>query len=253
MQVSETTDHGTRPLATREDWLLRNRLYSDPDCRTLDEHGNLTASWQQELCRQLINLVENRRWNAIPMEKDGRHGLWNQFEERICVPPVYDAIGEPPELELCDTAFSNPVPVCQKGLWGLVSPDGLNSILLPFEYQEIEYLEDDVIKVRQYGKYGLIFLPRTDFNQEPEFPCIADDIYYDDCIDRLVFRIGDKLGLVGATDALFDGFRLFDDEQESIVAIKEGRSGFLTMAGEFYPMDSIFLPVAHERLHRIIT
>lgn len=249
MQVPETTDNETRPLATRDEWLLRNRLYSDPNCRTVDEHGELMADWQQELCRELIHLEESRRWSATPMEKDGRHGLWNQFEEKVCVPPVYDAVGEVPELEPGEVAFNKPVPVCQKGLWGLVSPDGSNNILLPFEYQEVKYMEDNIIKVKQYGKYGLLFLPLADKNPEPGFPCIADDIYYDDCIDRLVYRIQQRLGLVGVTEALFEGFRLFDDANESIVASVEGRSGFITLTGDFYFMDSTLLPVDSKRLH----
>jgi len=239
-----------RPLASKEEWQLRNKLSSDPNCQMEDEYGNPGEPWQRALCNKLLQLEASRKWSPTPMEKDGRHGLWNQFEEKICVPPIYDAIGEFPELETYETEFINPVPACNNGRWGLVSPDGLNRTLLPFEYQEIEYFSrDNVIRLKQHGRYGLVFLPSEDIILRPGFPCIADDIYYDDLIDRFVFRIGKKLGLVGVTDALFDGFRLFDDERESIVAIQDGRSGFLTLTGDFFAMDSTFLPGDTRRLH----
>lgn len=237
-----------RPLATHEDWLLRTSLEDDPNCCMEDERGNISAPWQQHLCHQLWDLWNNRCWRPAPFSEDGKAGLWNQLDGKVCVPALYDAIGDIPELGHFEKTFSSPVPVCLNGVWGLVSPDGKNTTVLPFEYDEITYLGENAIRLRQYGKYGLAFLP-LDGDCSPGFPCIADSIRYDDTIDRFVFEKDGRLGLVGVTDALFESFRLFDDEEESLVAVKDGRSGFLTLEGEFHPMDSVFLPVNGKRLH----
>lgn len=238
-----------RPIATREDWLLRNTLLQSPDCCMMDEKGRPMAPWQQNLSRQLCNLYDSRRWCPLPYEKDGRQGLWNQFDDRVCIPPIYDAVGEIPGLGMSETNFSDPVPVRKGVLWGLVSSDGRNRTLLPIEFQEVRYLDGSHILVKQFGRYGLLFLPIEAYTADPDFPCIAESISYDETIDRFVFIKGGRLGLIGITEAVFDGFALFDDDEESIVAIKDGRKGFLTLEGEFFAMDSVFLPVNARRLH----
>lgn len=238
-----------RTYASREDWLLRNALYNNPDCRMMDERGRPAAPWQQNLSRQLQQLEESRRWCAVPFETGGKKGLRDPISDKVLVPALYGAIGDMPELSPGDTAFTDPVPVRKGRMWGMVSPDGKNRIVLPFQFQEISYLDNGLsqILVRQYGKYGLISfhadLPVL------SFPCIADSIRFDEDIDRLVFRKDGRLGLVWVTDALFDRFRLFDDETESIVAVRDGRSGFLTLDGEFFEMESVFLPTDPRRLH----
>lgn len=237
------------PYASREDWLLRNTLYNNPDCCMMDERGRPAAPWQQNLSRQLQQLEESRRWCAVPFERGGKTGLWDPIGDKVMVPALYEAVGDTPELPLGDTAFTDPVPVRKGRMWGMVSSDGKNRTILPFEYQEISYLDNafNQILVRQYGKYGLISL----YADLPglSFPCIADSIRFDEDIDRLVFRKDGRLGLVWVTEALFDGFRLFDDETESIVAVRDGRSGFLTLDGEFFEMGSVFLPTDPRRLH----
>lgn len=239
----------TLPYATREDWALLRKLFRDPDCCMVDIHGNTAAPWQQNLCRQLMKLKDSRKWSAMPLTENGKFGLWNQFENSICVPPLYDDIEDMPEADCySEYAITDPVPVCKEGRWGMVSPDGKNTIIIPFEYQEIAYMKASwkAVKVKQYGKYGLIYAPieKTD----PMFPCIADDIFFDETICRFVYVKNGKLGLIGVTDALFDSFRLFDDEEGSIVAVKNGQSGFLNLEGVFFAMDAICLPVADKRI-----
>lgn len=245
----------TLPYATHEDWLLLKKLNSDPNCCMVDIHGNAAAPWQQDLCRQAMKLRDSRKWSAIPLTENGKYGLWNQFDNRICVPPLYDAIGNMPEADFySEHAISDPVPVSKGGRWGMVSPDGKNTIILPFEYQEIAYIiiYEKAVKVKRYGKYGLIYAPIE--KEDPMFPCIADDIYFDETICRFVYLKNGKLGLIGVTEALFDSFRLFDDEEQSIVAVKDGQSGFLNLEGVFFAMDAICLPVADKRIkiHRFV-
>lgn len=239
-----------KPYATHEDWQLLKKLYTDPNCYMEDIHGNIAAPWQQDLCRQMLKLKESRKWKAIPFEINGKYGLWNQFDNILCVPPIYDSIGDIPEIDIYDSehTISNPIPVSKDGKWGMVSSDGKNTTVLPFEYQEITYIGNPkiAIKLKQYEKCGLIYLPLEE--REPMFPCIADDILYNDTIRRFVYAKKDKLGLVGVTEAIFDSFRLFDDRNESIVAVKDGQEGFLNLGGEFIAMDSVFLPPEDKRI-----
>lgn len=237
-----------KPIATKEDWELRNKLAHDPNCIMEDEYGELAAPWQQALCRQLENLVNSCRWVPDSLIENGKKGLFDQFTNRILVPPEYDEIEDLPELGVFDMAFDQPIPVRRGNLWGVISSDGKNKIILPFEYQEIKYVEYDCLRVKEFGKYGLIYIPCLN-NRTLDFPSIADWIEFDSAIGLFLFWRNEKCGIIGITDSIFDSFYLFDDEEESIVAVKEGKNGFLTKEGKFYAMDSVFLPCNDKRLH----
>ena len=246
-----------KPLATPKDWQLRKQWELECIDKCFDENGNKTGAGSEE-CQRLEEMIDRLRWMPmVPFQKDGKMGVWDTINDRLIVPAEYDEFEALPQYDkddfvdtdiICSIASSTPILARKGKHWGAISSDGENVILLPFEYQEIKYVESDCLRVKEFNKYGLIYIPFIK-QRRLDFPSIADKIEYDNTVDCFIYYRKGKLGILGVTEAVYDGFSLFDDAEESIVAIKEGKSGFLSKSAEFFQMDSTFLPGNEKRLH----
>ena len=128
-----------KKIATKEEWMLRCQLEHNALCIMMDEHGCLSESWQQELSKGLENLIASRRWSPMLIEKDGKYGLWNQFEEKLSIPVKFDEIGDVPEISDSTDTYDYAIPVRLGEKWGAVMPYSDDKTIIPFDYDEISY------------------------------------------------------------------------------------------------------------------
>lgn len=163
------------PNATMQDWILRKQYEDNPDCLTMDIHGNPAQLWQQVLCREYCDLVESRTWLPEIFCEKNKMGLWNPFEERMMVPALYEEIIDLPELSARGGNDCLEIIVRKGEKWGVVLSDGLNSILLPFVYDRITYFDFGYYQIELGGKLGLW----SQFDGL-RLACIADRIWYDE-------------------------------------------------------------------------
>ncbi|MBE6331528.1 MAG: hypothetical protein E7070_04415 [Bacteroidales bacterium] len=219
-----------KKLATRKDWIRRNQLLSNPDVMMEDPYGNPAESWQLALARQLNDLRDFHVWKPMVVRgENGNFGVWDQFRERELLPCAYDDIGELPEMRSFDDNFSAPIPVKQGTRWGVVSSDGLNNVLLPFDYDAITTIEVGFLLLQAH-LWGL-YRPSNGIL----FPCVANEIWLDETLAIIIYRKNHKLGVVYPyTDAVFDSIRQGETDRE-ICFSKDGVDGYLTKKGNFIP------------------
>ena len=132
------------------------------------------------LCEQL----EESLWESIRMMqsehgydprwirwKDGKAGL-NGFDDNDVLPCEFDEILITFDGE---ERMEHPIPVRMNGKCGLVNPDGIGTVVCPFQYDLLfrEPYADQVKYIAiEDGKYGIV-----DTNGKEIIPCVMDVIF----------------------------------------------------------------------------
>lgn len=226
--------------ATKEDWLLKCQLLKDPETMMEDEYGNQAEPWQQAKARLLNDLIDTLDWRPIVLcDGNGKYGVWNQFEECLLLPCIYDEIGELPEPHPYDKRYMEPIPVKKNGKWGLVEPDGTNSNVVPFEYDSIRIYSAGFL-LEKNNLYGLYYHP-SGLEQCQVMDCIADEIWFNEDWFVELYRRNNKIGIIEPfTDAIFDSIDIEKEEVNArYLVTMNGIKGYLSKSGDFIPTDEI--------------
>lgn len=170
--------------ATLSDWLLRKQYEADPDCITMDLHGNPALPWQQERCKEYLRLVESRSWLPEVIHDAGRVGLWNQFENKLMVPAKFEEFLDIPEL--CTYGGNDCLEIItRRGTkWGSVCSDGKGTVLCPFLFDRVSHFEYGYLLVEKDGLYSL-------WSREEGFviPIKAKRIWFDEEKSEILYTL----------------------------------------------------------------
>jgi len=192
------------------------------------------------------DICDSYDWMDYVVAENGFEKLVN-IKDEVLVPPRYEHIG-------CCCGKVNlptfPVSAMCDGKYGLVLPDGKGTVVLNFEYDEIERY-DNFFVVLKSGKKGV-----ADSNGRLLVPCIMDEVvfhplyfnrenvehcWYDDCMFEL--RCGDMVGVLTVdgqyvkpsyNEILFSEILEAD---EVLGAVLNGCDGCVSMDGRLVPDD----------------
>lgn len=173
--------------ATLSDWLLRQQYESDPDCFTMDLHGNPGLPWQQERAREYLSLLESRSWCPEVIYEAGRVGLWNQFENKLMVPARYEEFYQLPELSTHGGNDCLEIIARRGNRWGSVCSDGKDTMLCPFVFDRVTSFELGYLLVEKNGKVGLWSRLEGDFI----VPVLYKRIWYDEDTCTIQYQLKD--------------------------------------------------------------
>lgn len=162
--------------ATLSDWLLRQQYESDPDCFTMDLHGNPGLLWQQERAREYVQFLESRTWYPEVIREAGQVGLWNQFENKLMVPARYSEFYMLPELSTHGGNDGLEIIARRGNRWGSVCSDGKDTMLCPFVFDRVTPFEFGYLLVERNGKVGLWSRQEGDFI----VPVVYKRIWFDE-------------------------------------------------------------------------
>lgn len=213
-----------RQYATFEDWHLVEMLWCHPDFWTIDEHGNPTNPYKQELYRRLKSFVDSLNWEPMIIEEGGKVGLFNQFANSVMLPAIYDSFSElPSQSPEVDIVNCNIIAQLD-GEWGVVSSDGENRTIIPFIYDKISRYEYDGMFILDLGgKLGI-----STSEGKVLLDCSADKIWYDEDLGIDLYSIDTKIGLIRPkTDAIFDSVKRCVG-QNYVIASKKGQDFYIS-------------------------
>jgi len=195
--------------------------------------GYKAMSLAEDLWESIRAMLRNhgydKKWF---IHKDGKVGLRQVWGINPAIPPLYDEI-----LITYDgyENMRNPIPVRLGDKCGLVSADGLNRVICPFEYDLIfrePWSRWPCYIARKDGKWGII----TSEGKET-VPCIMDHIYGRNAHDGVILL--EKDGKFGAFNDWTYAYPEYENgdmivDAESMVKVcKNGQWGWLDMNGQF--------------------
>ena len=230
-----------KPHAHMEQLLKMQKLYAEYKSAV----ANKLPDEDVEASRiAFYDICDNYDWMDYVVEENGCEKLVN-IKDEVLVPAKYERLG-------CCCGKVNdrkfPISAMSDGKWGLVLPDGEGSVVLGFDYDEIESF-DKFFVVSKSGRKGV-----ADKKGRLLVPCNMDDVvfrpifitneddghsWYDDCMFEL--RNGDKVGVL-----TMDGqyvkpsydeilFSEIIETDEALGAVLDGRDGCVSIDGKLIP------------------
>ncbi len=151
------------------------------------------------------DICDNYDWMDYVVVENGCEKLLN-IKDEVLVPAKYERLGC-----CCGKVNDRKIPVSamSEGKWGLVLPDGNATVVLDFQYDEIESL-DKFFVVSNSGKKGV-----ADKKGRLLVPCIMDEVVF-----RPIYITNENNGHSWYDDCMFE-------------LHKDGKVGVLTMDGQY--------------------
>lgn len=185
---------------------------------------------------ELQSLLEEYDFYDQTFEVDGKVGL-KDVKGKVLVPALYKDF---PERYRFLFMRQRPIPVMgDNDKYALVSTDGTNTVLTPFEYDMLHHKECTSYYVCNKRNGDKVLAGLLGVTGEVLVPCEMD-IFYGTCNGIEVFRKDDKYGLYAIDGTymppMYDDVELQDD---GYVKIKVGdKWGYLGSRCEFVAEDS---------------